>query len=114
MPSPFHLTEATYTSCFFDVDSNVILARPTKSKTSIELNAMVISMIFPLSRRGFKPKYYFLDNTIKELCKVTLCDFKISFEISPPSMHRRNVTGRAIQTFKTHVMCGLSSYIYCP
>ena len=98
-----------YVMVFYDVDSNAILARPVKTKKSIELNATIVSMIQKLSRRGFKPKYYVLDNEMSELVKATLRDLQIIFELVPPGMHRRNIAERAIQTFKSHFLCGLTS-----
>ena len=66
-------------------------------------------MIYHLSWRGFKTKYYVLDKKISELVKATLRNLKISFELVPPGMHRRNAAKREILTFKTHFICGLSS-----
>ena len=88
-----------YIMVFYDVDSNAILAQPMKSKTSTELNAMVVRMIYKLAKRGFKPKYYVLDNEMSELVKSTLRELEIVFELVPPGMHRRNIAERAIQTF---------------
>ena len=85
-----------YIMVFYYVDSNAILVRPTKSKTSIEMNATVISMIQHLSRRGFKPKYYVLNNKVSDLLKTTFRKLEIKFELVPPGMHRRNIAGRAI------------------
>ena len=98
-----------YIMVFYDMDSNAILAQPMKSKTSTELNAMVVKMIYKLARRGFKPKYYVLDNEMSELVKSTFRELEIIFELVPPGMHRRNIAERAIQTFKAHFMCGLTS-----
>ena len=98
-----------YIMVFYDVDSNAILTRPTKSKISVEMNATVISMIQHLSRRGFKPKYYVLDNEVSNLLKATFRTLEIKLELVPPGMHRRNIAERAIQTFKFHFICGLTS-----
>ena len=70
-----------YLMVFYDVDSNAILVRPVKTKASTELNIQLTSMILHLTKRGFKPLYYVLDNEISNLLKTTLSDLDITYHL---------------------------------
>ena len=60
---------------------------------------------------GHIVKKYILDNECSEDLKAALNKQKLTYELAPPHMHRRNAAERAIRTFKNHFLAGLAS---CP
>ena len=50
-----------------------------------------------------------LDNEVSRELKQAFTEKHITHELVPPHTHRRNLTERAIQTFKHHFLAGLAS-----
>jgi hypothetical protein len=99
----------------YDYDSNAILAKPIKDRTSPELLKAFQFMEQKLVARGLKPKLMKLDNEASKLLKDYLYQQYITFQLVPPYSHRRNSAERAIRSFKDHLLAGLcSTYKYFP
>jgi hypothetical protein len=62
-----------------------------------------------LVARGLKPKLMKLDNEASKLMKKYLHQQYITFQLVPPYSHKRNSAGRAIISFKDHLIAGLCS-----
>ena len=50
-----------------------------------------------------------MDNEASSNMKNFMTKHKISFQLAPPHMHRRNAAERAIRTFKNHFVAGFST-----
>ena len=53
----------------YDVDLNAIMDPPLKSKKSFEKNIVLLGLISHLTKRGFKPNYWIMDNKCFTLVK---------------------------------------------
>ncbi len=62
-----------------------------------------------LCNAGCRPNLLRLDNECSTAMKANLQDKKVSFQLVPPGIHRRNAAERAIRTFKNHFIAGLCS-----
>jgi hypothetical protein len=98
-----------YIMILYDYDSNAILAKPIKDRTSPELLKAFQFMEQELVARGLKPKLMKLDNDASKLLKYYLYQQDITFQLAPPYSHRRNSAERAIRSFKDHLIAGLCS-----
>ena len=98
-----------YLMIFYDYDTNAIFVRPLKTKTSVELNSNIVDIIKHLTKRGFAPKYWILDNECSKDMKNSFTTLNITFQLVPAGMHRCNTAERMIQSFKTHFITGLVS-----
>ena len=52
--------------------------------------------------QGIVPLHQILDNRISEAYKEEILDTKMSYQLVPPDDHRRNISERAIETWKSH------------
>ena len=66
-------------------------------------------MVNNLTKRGFKPKYWIMDNECSGDMKTTFNDLEIYFQLVPAGMHRCNTAERQIKTLKAHLIIGLVS-----
>ena len=71
----------------YDVDSNAILSRPLKSKRSIEMHVVMLDLIQSLTKRGFKPNYWVLDNECAKIIKDLFHDMKIDYQLVAAGTH---------------------------
>jgi hypothetical protein len=94
---------------FYDYDSNAILAEPLLSKTSDNLTRAIEKIYSHLTSCGCKPKLHLLDNEASLELKKYLALQGVTYQLTPPNVHRRNAAERAIRTFKNHLIAGLSS-----
>ena len=98
-----------YVHIAYVYDINAIIASPIKSRTSetlLETHKKIITM---LERRGYTPKFHWLDNEASSALKSYNADKDIRFQLTPPNIHRRNAAERAIRTWKNHFISGLCS-----
>jgi hypothetical protein len=79
----------------YDYDSNAILAKPIKDRTTPELLKAFQFMEQELVAKGLKPKLMKLDNEDSKLLKDYLYQHDIAFQLVPPYSHRRNSAERA-------------------
>eukprot|EP00957_Ditylum_brightwellii_P149769 11406189-Ditylum_brightwellii.AAC.1 len=50
-----------------------------------------------------------MDNKVRADLKTALTEYKRTFELTPPNMHRRNTAERSICTFRNHFLAGLAT-----
>ena len=62
-----------------------------------------------LTHGGHITKHYIIGNECNAELKKALTKNKLTFELTPPNMHRRNAAERAIRTFKNHFLAGLAT-----
>ena len=90
-------------------DANAIIAIPIKSRKGEALCEAHRKMVHKLERCGFMPKMHWLDNEAPSMLKEFNKNEDITFQLTPPNIHRRNAAERAIQTWKNHFISGLCS-----
>jgi hypothetical protein len=91
------------------IDSNAILAEPMKNRIAGEMIRAYQALLDRLQTAGVMPKRHILDNKYSEEFKATIRKNKMTFQLVPPHDHWRNITEKAIQTFKVHfisILCG--------
>ena len=98
-----------YILVVYDYDSNMIFAKPMKSRSAPDHLAAYKRVYDVLKSRGLKPQLQRLDNEASQLLKNFLADNQVDFQLVPPHAHRRNSAERAIRVFKNHFIAGLCS-----
>merc|ERR1719148_127834 len=94
-----------YIMVMVEVDSNVILVEPMKSKHDDEMQRAYKHLILRLKRAGVKPKKHVMDNEVSESMKNLIRDeYNMELELVPPGCHRRNAAEVAIRNFKSHFL----------
>ena len=112
MPGKFPITSSRGSQYFlviYHYDSNAILVRTLKNRIAPEIKSAYMSIYDMLRNRGCTPSTFILDN---ETSKTLLNAFekeRITYQLVPPNIHRRNAAKRAIETWKDHFIAGLSS-----
>ena len=86
----------------YDYDTNAILVQPTKTRNAAELRNATMKILERLEQTGHKPNLHIMDNEASDFLKHSLIKNKITYQLVPPHLHRRNMAERAIQTFKAH------------
>ena len=82
---------------------------PEKNKTGAEIKCGWIQIHERLAKRGNQPKMYILDNEASHEFKKALAKYKLTYQLVPPHLHRRNAAERAIRTFKSHLLACLAT-----
>jgi hypothetical protein len=90
-------------------DSNAILAKPIKDRTSPKLLKVFQFIEQELVVRGLKPKLMKLDNEASKLLKDYLYQQDITFQLVPPYSHILISAERASRSFKDQLIAGLCS-----
>ena len=93
----------------YDHDSNAILAEPLASRNERELIRATRGLHAYLSDRSLTPQYQMLDNECPVGLKTFLRKASFKFQLVPSYLHCTNAAERAIQTYKDHLIAGLSS-----
>ena len=62
-----------------------------------------------LRKRGFKPKIQRLDNEASQILRDYIDNQRVDYQVTPAGLNRRNNAERVVQTFKNHIIAGLSS-----
>lgn len=79
----------TYIIVLVEIDSNTIVAEPTKSRKDVEVTRAYRSMMKRLCQSGIVPRKHVLDNKVSENKKAIIQDeFKMQMELVPPGCHR--------------------------
>ena len=76
-----------YLMVFYDEDTNAILFFPLKTKKSAELTSNIVTIVNNLTKRGFKPRYWILDNECSGDMKTTFNHLNIAFQLVPAGIH---------------------------
>ena len=98
-----------YIMIAYEMDSNLIHAKPLKTRKSTKKPAAYKSVNEMLTVKGLKPKIHILDNECSETFTKYMKHVQENYQFVLPHIHRRNATKRSIQTFKNHFIAGLSS-----
>ena len=98
-----------YLMVLYDHDSNAILAEPLTSRNERKLIRATHFLHAYLSNFVLNPQYQMLDNECPGGLKTFLREASVKFQLVPPYLHRTNAAERAIQTYKDHLIAGLSS-----
>ena len=85
-----------------EIDRNYIDAEPMKNKTEGSIIKAYLALWERLTATGtVKPTTHILDNEASAEYKKVIRK-NCTIQLVPPNNHRRNLTERAIQTFKSH------------
>ena len=88
-----------------EIDSNVIITTPMKSRHNDKMKRAYKSMVNQLHRAGIVPKKHVLDNKVSKSTNAMIRDkYHITMELMPPGCHRRNTAEVTIQNFKAHFL----------
>ena len=98
-----------YILILYAYDCNAILVHPLKTKQAHEIKAAWIKLHNKLHTKGFAPSTYIMDNEASTKLKNCIVKNKITYQLTPPNMHRINAAERAIRTFKNHFLAGLAT-----
>ena len=90
-------------------DSNTIIPEPMKSQGEAELIRAYSVLHSKITNWGLRPKFQIIDNK----CPAGLKDYMrregITFQLVSPHLNRTNSSEQAIQTFKDHLIAGITS-----
>ena len=98
-----------YLMVLYDHDSNAILANPLTSRNERELIRSTRVLHAYLYDRGLTPQYQMLDNEYPGGLKIFLREASVKFQLVPSYLHCTNAVEHAIQTYKDHLIAGMSS-----
>ena len=90
-------------------DANAILAIPIKNRSETTLVAAYSTLYEDLTNKGLQPLIQICDNECPRALKKFLLHKQINLQLVPPYDHRTNPAEKAIDTFKSHFIAGLSS-----
>ena len=93
-----------YLMVLYDHDINTIIPEPIKSRSESDIIRAYAVLHSTLTNRGLCPKLQMLDNE----CPAGLRHEGITFQLVPHHLHRTNSAERAIQTFKDHLIAGIT------
>ena len=96
-----------YIMVLVEVDGNYIAMEPMKSREASEMIRAYNLIIARLKSRGIKPSKQMLDNEASQKYLDTIESHGITWELVPPTNHRRLIAERAIQTAKGHIIANL-------
>ena len=91
-----------------DIDSGSLWIEPMKNRSKGE---MILSRHHALARmklQGIVPKHQVLKNELSAAYRTKIFETHMNFQLVPSDNHRRNLTERAIQTWKYHFVGVLS------
>ena len=88
----------------YDKDINAILAELMKSRAEHELLRAMTKNHEHLKNRGLHPQLQIIGNTCPALIKQYFRTEKITYQLVPPNLHRKNAAEKAIGTFKDHLI----------
>ena len=98
-----------YVMVLFETTSNNILVESMRRRISGEMCRAYQTLVDRLKERGINPTMHILDNECSAEFKALINENEMNYQLVPPHDHRRNVTEKAIHTFKDHfvaVLCG--------
>ena len=93
----------------YHCDSNTILQAPFVNRKDRHIIRAYKSIMQKLSDRGHQVDIQILDNEVIAEFKKTIKNYwGATYQIVPPNVHRRNISERAIRTFKAHFLAILA------
>ena len=91
-----------YQMVIHNIDGNSTWIEPMKNKTQGEMIKARRNALKRIKLQGIMPLHQILDNEISEAYKEEIFATKMSNQLVPPDDHRRNISERAIQTWKNN------------
>ena len=92
------------------LNGNYIDAEPMKTREAASLVKACQAIMDRWKHMGIiVPNWHVLDNQVPKELKEAIQENKCTLELTPPDMHHRNITERAIQTAKNHIISCLVS-----
>ena len=79
-----------YIFVLYDYDGNAILTQPIKNRQAATIHNAWFSLHQILQLSGNAPNLYIMDNKASNDIKYSMTKHKISFQLAPPHIHRRN------------------------
>ena len=92
-----------------EYDSDAILEEPLTSCAKTELLHAVTKLYDHLKERGLQLRLHILNNECSSRMKNFIREAQVTHQLVPPVLHRALIAEREIQTFKAHLIAGLSS-----
>ena len=92
-----------YLMFLYEADGNYIMFEPMRSREEGEMIRTYNVLIERLKSQGIKPIKQMLDNEASQKYLKAIEEHGITWELVPPSNHRRNLAERAIQIGKSHI-----------
>jgi len=92
----------------YDTQSNGILMEPMKSRKEGDMIKAYRSIMKRLKAAGINPNLQILDNEASAKYKEEIKKQVGEYQLVPPNQHRRNISERALQTGKSHIISGVS------
>ena len=84
---------------FYDYDSSaIILAKPLKSRSALELLRAFTKLHQHLTDCGLSPSLQILDDECPAQLNEFMCKAGTQYQLALPNMHRTNATEKAIDT----------------
>ena len=93
----------------YDYDTNAIFAIPIKDLKDDTIIAAFDEIFKDLTEKGYKPQFNVTDNQATTPLKAYLKKEDCTWQFVEPTNHRVNAVERAIQTYKNHMISGLST-----
>ncbi len=94
-----------YIMLAYHSDSNAILVEPFQSRHDRHRIAAHGRIMTRLKEKGHTVDHQILDNEASKDYRQTITqDWKATYQLVPPHVHRANAAERAIQTFKAHFL----------
>jgi hypothetical protein len=105
------LSDNYYLMVMADIDCSAILIEPIKNRCDAELTCAYSALMDRLHKAGIAPRKHVLDNKISNAMKTLITNkYKMTYELVPPSCHRRNAAKVAIRNFKSHFLSILAGF----
>ena len=98
-----------YVLVLYSYDTNAILVHALKSKQGHEIKKAWNILHNKLEVKGLAPSTYIMDNEASKDLKNAIIKNKLTYQLTPPNIHRINAAERAIRTFKNHFISGLAT-----
>ena len=92
-----------------DYNSDVILVEPLTSRAKTEILHAVTKLYKHLNEWGLQPRLNRLDNECSALMKKFIREAGTTHQLLSPGLQWALISEREIQTFKCHLIAGLSS-----
>ena len=85
-----------------EIDGNSTWIKPMKNKTQGEMIKARRNTLKFTKLQGIVPLHQILDKEISGAYKEEILATKMSYQLVPPDVHRRNIAERSIQMWKIH------------
>ena len=98
-----------YILVLYDYESNEILAKPMKTNKGQAITDVYDELHMKSTDADITPSLQYLDNkTSKELI-TSIKKKNLKYQLAAPHNHRLNPIGRAVSTFKNHIIAILAN-----